>query len=922
MKNSDVDLIHSILAGDDSAFACLVEKYRKQVHALAWRKIGDFHIAEEITQDTFLKVYEKLSTLKNPNHFSGWLYVIATRKCLAWIRKKQIETEPIEDVDTEMLEDNAYSQYVAGEKIKFNIDSQREVVKKLLAKLKESERTVMILHYFGEMTCEEISRFLGVSPSAIKSRLSRTRQRLKKEEPMIREALSNYQISANLTENIMREITNLIPAVPSWNNPFLPWALAASGAVLIMLILGMGSQNLARFKHTYNLDAQSEMAVELIDTPIVHNIDANPDLQNKVGRNVDSTGTDNGTGQESNHAISDQPDYTQWQLPEGAKARLGKGNITESVFPATGHKFSTRNVAFSPDGNRLAIGSVAGIWIYDVRPGKEKELDLLAGHTESVTSVAFSPDGTTLASGGKDRKIRFWDVATGMHKTTLKAAAYVFSVVYSPDGSTIASACGDGKMQLWDVNTSENKTILIGGLVTSVAFSPDGKTIACTTSSDSIVRLLDVQTGKHITNFEHKTNIWEEGSYVTSVAFSPDGKIIATGAKGVDRTLQLWDTHTGTQKVTPKRNTKDRINCVVFSPDGNTLAICGDDTPLRSLDAQTRKNITTFKGDTRWLKSIAFSPDGTMIASTGLDRTVRLWNARTGQCINTFTGYYGKVSSLAYSPDGKTIVAGSGSSVYLWNANKRKRITTFKFKEHTWGVTSVTFSPDGKTIATGGRDNRVRLWDTRTRKNKTTIEEGHAIAAVAISPDGMIIASGGQDRKVRFWDVATGEHKATLTGHTHWVNCVTYTADGSILASGGWDNTVRLWDTHTRKHITTLNGHTKAVNSIMFSPDGTTLASASNDSTVRLWDVKTGKHINTLEGHKNRVHSVAYSPDSAIITTCSADETVRLWDAHTGKYLTTLQGHTQEVTSVAFSPDGTTIISGSDDGTILLWEIR
>ncbi|MXV77310.1 hypothetical protein F4001_03065, partial [Candidatus Poribacteria bacterium] len=63
MKNEDVELIHQFLSGNENAFVSLVRKYQKQVHALAWRKIGDFHIAEEITQDTFLKVYQKLSTL-------------------------------------------------------------------------------------------------------------------------------------------------------------------------------------------------------------------------------------------------------------------------------------------------------------------------------------------------------------------------------------------------------------------------------------------------------------------------------------------------------------------------------------------------------------------------------------------------------------------------------------------------------------------------------------------------------------------------------------------------------------------------------------------------------------------------------------------------------------------------------------------
>ena len=71
MKENDVELIHRILDGDDTAFSDLVEKYQRQVHALAWRKIGDFHFAEEITQDTFLKAYKKLATLKKPHRVCG-----------------------------------------------------------------------------------------------------------------------------------------------------------------------------------------------------------------------------------------------------------------------------------------------------------------------------------------------------------------------------------------------------------------------------------------------------------------------------------------------------------------------------------------------------------------------------------------------------------------------------------------------------------------------------------------------------------------------------------------------------------------------------------------------------------------------------------------------------------------------------------
>ena len=179
MKNDDVELIQSSLTGDENAFATLVRKYQRQVHTLAWRKVGDFHIAEEITQDTFLKVYQKLGTLKDPHRFAGWLYRIASRQCLLLQRKKRIQTQSLEETDTKQIEKMTYSQYVAEEQEKAATEAQRDIAQRLLARLRESERTVVTLHYFGEMTCEEISRFLGVSASTVKSRLRRARHRLK-----------------------------------------------------------------------------------------------------------------------------------------------------------------------------------------------------------------------------------------------------------------------------------------------------------------------------------------------------------------------------------------------------------------------------------------------------------------------------------------------------------------------------------------------------------------------------------------------------------------------------------------------------------------------------------------------------------------------------------------------------------------------
>jgi len=335
MKNNDAKLIQRVLAGDDAAFAELVKKYRKPVHALAWRKVGDFHVAEEITQDTFLKAYQKLATLKEPQSFVSWLYVIATRRCIAWLRKKRLWTQSLEAKNSVQFEKATYSGYIVEENERTATAAQREVVKELLAKLQESERTVMILHYFGEMTCEEISKFLGVSVGAVKSRLSRARHRLKKEEPMIREALEHFQMTPNLTENIMREISRLKPAAPSGGKPLVPWATATFTLVVVFLMLGAGNQYLSRFQKPYSFDAASEMKVELIEAPIVLNLESEPDDRTQFGK-VNAPNRHNGAVQQPDAilfaAAQTEGEDISGSKQQWAQAKPARGTWLTTVF--------------------------------------------------------------------------------------------------------------------------------------------------------------------------------------------------------------------------------------------------------------------------------------------------------------------------------------------------------------------------------------------------------------------------------------------------------------------------------------------------------------------------------------------------------------------------------------------------------------
>ena len=201
-REDDVQLIHKILSGDDEAFNTLVQKYEKSVHTVVWRKIDDFHYAEEITQDTFLQAYEKLSTLKDPSQFAGWLYVIANRLCIAWMRKQRPAMQPLDDPSIKAIDDLTYERYILAQRELEATEHRHEIVDGLLTKLPESERTVMTLHYLGEMTTKEIGDFLNVPVNTIVSRLHRARKRLQEKGEFFQMPSNDQQ------QNLATQITN------------------------------------------------------------------------------------------------------------------------------------------------------------------------------------------------------------------------------------------------------------------------------------------------------------------------------------------------------------------------------------------------------------------------------------------------------------------------------------------------------------------------------------------------------------------------------------------------------------------------------------------------------------------------------------------------------------------------------------------
>lgn len=619
-------------------------------------------------------------------------------------------------------------------------------------------------------------------------------------------------------------------------------------------------------------------------------------------------------------------EYTQWELPEYAIARLGKGRIED--------------MRYSPDGTILAVATTIGIWIYDTETYQERSL--LAHNNKRVEKISFDAKGTTLASKEWLGSITLWDVRTRKLKKTIINN----SSVLSPDGETFANVLYK-EIHLRDTVTGKSKHILKGhkDFVSILLFSPDGETLA-SGSKDQTVHLWDVATG------ERKETLAGHPAPLTRIIFSPDGSTLTSVSD--DKTIYLWDTATGERKktladqgvITEPLERQEVIERVFFSSDGGALATVRFNNTIRLWDTTAGTLKQTFAGVKqtdipKGIGKVLFSPDRRMLVSITGGGKVHLWDVVTGTC-KPLTESPGYVNSAALSPDVRTLATGTfDGTIHLWDVatgKHKKTINNLNVRlDRTHRTDNIPLSPNGEKFATGNHDGTVYLWDRITRQEQPLSGQVYHLKdqpfrKVLFSPDGSTLASWGlsKDVPIRLWDVTTGKRQRTLTGHTAWIEGVAFSPDGDTLAS--WDShdetTIRLWDVGTGKHKRTLTGHIRL--SVAFSPDGKTLASGGLDSTVHLWDAVTGKNIRTFTdehltnqqmAQSSDIMTVSFSSEGSRLAGGRRDGLIQLWDVATGQLLQTFRGHVDFISSVTFSPDGFTIASTGKDATARLWDV-
>lgn len=322
-----------------------------------------------------------------------------------------------------------------------------------------------------------------------------------------------------------------------------------------------------------------------------------------------------------------------------------------------------------------------------------------------------------------------------------KVKRYEKKFMIDREGNCIASSLPDNKCptEKWEATLTYRLTGQEGQVNVSL-FAPNGNYIV-TASADGAARVWSKNGEKILSSLPH-------GGSIYAAAISPDSRHIATGS--ANHTLKIWNQVSGGswELRHTLEDARGAIWSVAFSPDGRFLAAGAADQLIRIYHLPEGKLIHTLQGHTNGsILTLVFSPDGQQLVSGGEDETVRIWNWQQGEMAGSLPGRIGEVLSATFSPNGRYLALGTRNKLVklyeMGNAGYKLAIQFDTFED--W-VSTVAFSPDGKYLLTTSYDNRVRVFNLKTRDMVLSIRHPGTVKSAAFSPDAKYIltASWGE----------------------------------------------------------------------------------------------------------------------------------------------------------------------------------
>ncbi len=508
-----------------------------------------------------------------------------------------------------------------------------------------------------------------------------------------------------------------------------------------------------------------------------------------------------------------------------------------------------RTLAFTPDGEKLAVGAYrGGVLIVEAASGEE----LYHVPTGESGQPDWSPDGTKLLTGAGCEEVKVWDATTGAALATIQEAQCnnvvpgVVRAVWSGDGSKVYVSGGNGYVLAYDARTGQS---LAGYAPHPPEFGFDRNLVPSPTkdlfalSNGLSVAIMDGSTGEMVTAFEAN----RKDVALSNFAWSPDGLQLAAG-NGLE--IVVWDVETGEQLHTYPGFSP--LGGLGWMPDGQTLVgLVAEDGSLNAVNVETGKTVfalpgfgrvNSYSATVKWDGDRLLTVDGAHILH---------WEARSGSLLDQEpdTGQAAWALAYGYAPSPDAARYASPNAVY--DAQSDQQLVALQDDPDN-GRDQVAWSPDGKVLASGHSlgFSPLILWDANTGQQILefpTEDLNLYLGGLAFSPDGKLLAGGGSTLDpangldggiLILWDTQTGERTQILTAGmgSERIMALAWSADGRWLAAGMYSGRIVLWDMLALQPAANLAGHNGSIIGLGWSPDSRLLASNSEDGTVLVWE--------------------------------------------------------------------------------------
>jgi len=467
------------------------------------------------------------------------------------------------------------------------------------------------------------------------------------------------------------------------------------------------------------------------------------------------------------------------------------------------------DIAFFPDGCRLAIGGAAELKIVDISTGS---VVYRRSARRDDTRLAISPDSRYVAigSGFETDEIGLLNTDSWEQEPPLKGhSAWVIALAFTPSSKQLISASADHTLRVWDMQRRVTTRVLKGHQsgVHSISLTSDASR-AVSGGEDGQILEWDLNAPQS----PFGENVLVEP--VREVVFSADSRLFYTIAE--NGSANVWDANTFTKQCSSSAEV-GAVSSLILFPDGGQLIAGSKPGDLWVLDAEDLHIIAHRTNVSGQIHPVGFTADGTLLVTVDSDNTITLWDIDTWQLRSRAQSglqlkYFGKERYSILQDSSMLLCVSGDSDLVWWDLARTQEVARIDVKSRGFN-NEFAVSPTEPLLASIAEGDFINLWNWRTRRPEGQVHGPRDFHSVAFSPDGRRMLSGSSDT-------------------------------GSL----------RLWDASTRQEIARLGTDvTQTLVSVQFSPDGNMICAVDRQRRAHFWRAPSWERINAIEAEQRKM---------------------------------------------------------------------